>query len=269
MKLQVMSDVHVEFYVRPRELPGRELDVPDVGADVLILAGDIGVGPQGVRWAAGQADRLGVPCVYVAGNHEYYHWERDTALLEMRKAAGNTRVHFLENDQVVIGDVRFLGCTLWTDLAAYVEPGWQGLAPERILERNLMDYRVIRVAGPDGRERSLRASDTQAWHRSSLAWLHQRLREPFDGRTVVVTHHGPSYACQHPSHPLDWMANGFYSPLFEMEAVPLERIDLWVYGHTHACLDTVVGGIHLVSNQAGYPHEDVPGGFDPRKVWEV
>lgn len=86
---------------------------------------------------------------------------------------------------------------------------------------------------------------------------------------MVVTHHGLSYACQHPSHPLDWIANGFYSPLFEMAPPPADAVDLWVYGHTHASIDTMVGGIRLVSNQAGYPGEYVPGGFTPEKLFEV
>lgn len=62
MRLQVLSDMHVELHARPPDLPGPELDVPDVGADVLVLAGDIGNAAQGVTWAAHQAGRLGVPC---------------------------------------------------------------------------------------------------------------------------------------------------------------------------------------------------------------
>ncbi len=33
----------------------------------------------------------------------------------LRTQAIGSTVKVLENDQVIIGDVRFLGCTLWTD----------------------------------------------------------------------------------------------------------------------------------------------------------
>lgn len=34
------------------------------------------------------------------------------------RVAGNERVHVLDRDQIVIGGVRFLGATMWTDFGA-------------------------------------------------------------------------------------------------------------------------------------------------------
>ncbi len=34
-------------------------------------------------------------------------------------------------------------------------------------------------------------------------------------------------------------------------------IDVWVYGHTHSNLDALVNDTRIVSNQAGYPSENI------------
>lgn len=64
MKIQALSDLHIEF-------EGHALEIPDVGADVLVLAGDIGRSATGVEWAAHQAERLGLTCIYVLGNTSF------------------------------------------------------------------------------------------------------------------------------------------------------------------------------------------------------
>ncbi|MDF1690692.1 MAG: serine/threonine protein phosphatase, partial [Cycloclasticus sp.] len=45
--------------------------------------------------------------------------------------------------------------------------------------------------------------------------------------------------------------------------------DLWVYGHTHSNLDIKVGNCRLVSNQQGYPNEEIPIPFRSDWVIEV
>ncbi len=52
------------------------------------------------------------------------------------------------------------------------------------------DFWKIRVAA-DGYRR-FRPHDAARIHAATLAWLNARLSEPFDGPTVVVTHHAPS-----------------------------------------------------------------------------
>ncbi len=45
----------------------------------------------------------------------------------------------------------------------------------------------------------------------------------------------------------------------------MHEIDVWVYGHTHSNLDMSVLNTRIVSNQAGYPSENVKD-FDDRFV---
>ena len=70
MKIHVLSDLHTEF---------ADFEPPDTDADVVVLAGDIGVGTGGIEWA-GQRFADG-PVLYVPGNHEYYDQDiRETDL---------------------------------------------------------------------------------------------------------------------------------------------------------------------------------------------
>ena len=96
MKLHILNDLHIEF---------EDFAPPATDADVMILAGDIGVGVDGVRWAEERFPNQ--PVIYVPGNHEFYH--HDLLLIEELKAETPDHIHVLNNDQVVIGGVRFLG----------------------------------------------------------------------------------------------------------------------------------------------------------------
>jgi predicted phosphodiesterase len=244
MKIQLLSDLHNEFY-----RAGTPPSIERTPADVVRLAGDIDVGLQGLQWARDQARRLGAPLLYVAGNHEFYH--HDIALLdEMREfAVACDGVHFLENDEFILGDVRFLGCTLWTDYQATGDPA--GAMQEA--RQSLSDHHVI-----GNGELLFMPEDALQRHLASRRWLEERLAKPYAGRTVVVTHHGPSLHCTHPVYPLNAFGCAFISDLAELVA----QADVWCFGHTHANLDTMEQGCRLISNQRGYPGEGVEG-FDP------
>lgn len=250
MKVQLLSDLHNEFY-SGRIVP----PICPADADVVILAGDIDVGVTGVEWAAQEAARLGKEIIYVAGNHEYYN--HDIALIDaLRAAVGKTsRVHFLDNDEVVIGGTRFLGCTLWTDYRA------AGSQPLAMLEarQHLNDHWVVK----NGARRFL-PEDALALHEYSRWWLARQLSQSFEGKTVVITHHGPHALCQHPRYPVDLLAAAFWSDLSDL----MERVDVWCFGHTHANVDVQVGRCRLFSNQRGYPREGLPN-YRPDLVIDV
>ena len=108
MRLGIYSDVHLEH---ARFAP------PESDADAVVLAGDIANGAAGVEWAK---EVFRAPVLYLAGNHEYYEGEFETVNAAMRAAAGAT-VEVLDCARTVLGGVRFLGCTLWTDYSLVSE----------------------------------------------------------------------------------------------------------------------------------------------------
>ncbi len=250
MKLHILSDLHLEH--APFE-PG------PVDADVILLAGDIAPGTAGVEWAASRFD--GRPVLYIAGNHEFYGHDLPGLLDSMRAAAVGSNVHVLENEAVVIDGVRFLGCSLWSDF------DFAGSAKRansmRICARLVNDYKQIEASE---RGRPLRPDDTRDIHVASRAWLATCLAESHLGATVVFTHHAPIVR-RRPDHPvLQAIAGAFASDLSEM--MDGDAATLWVFGHIHRTVDTVINGTRLVSNQRGYPQETVDG-FDPGLVVEL
>lgn len=276
-RVHYVSDLHLELRHTTRLVPRSTADLgaiagrmsvtgerpvfwlPDTDADVIVLGGDIDVGVRGVEWAMVETQLLGTPIIYVPGNHEYYGQEMGPTLEAMRERAVGTDVHVLDCDEVTVGGVRYLGATLWTDYKAGEPTTPQALAMQ-VAQQQINDHRQIRYW-----DRLFTPADAVALHQQARAWLAERLSRTHEGPTVVVTHHGPSPACQHPDYPVDAISAAFQSNL---EALMSPSIDLWIYGHTHACLDTFIHGVHLVSNQKGYPRETVPG-YDLGKTVEI
>lgn len=261
MRIQVVSDLHNEVQ---RHTTGEEpAPLPDAGADVLVLGGDIDRGRRSVEWAAEQCERLGIPAVLVAGNHEYYGGHYPGLLDELMDASLGTGVHVLERDAVVLGGVRFLGATLWTDFAGDGTVSAARTMP--VAEEVMPDYRHIRV----GREGDVLTADmTRECHRETRWWLYRQLLPDSHQPTVVVTHAAPLLDCAHPGYSMDGLTTAFVSDLHPLlaEVGPV----LWIHGHTHANTDLYHCGVRVLSNQRGYPEETVPGEpFDPAFVVEI
>jgi len=85
-------------------------------------------------------------------------------------------------------------------------------------------------------------------HEVARAWLKEELAKPFDGKTVVVTHHGPHPLSVHPRYVGDPLNAAFVSDLSAL----MPGVDLWLHGHTHAGSDYQVGRCRVVANPAGY-----------------
>jgi hypothetical protein len=242
MKIRVLSDLHLEFTrYEPKSLPS-------VGEDLVVLAGDIGVGTRGVEWAkAAFPDR---PVVYVLGNHEFYGEDWTRLIVKARAAVSGSNVHLLENERFDLGPLRVLGCSLWTDFKAMGEAA-AGAAMYLALEQ-MTDYRTIRK---QQYKRRLRPFDTISRCLDSRRWLEQEIAAA-DRPVLVVTHHAPTTAVINPQEDPALTA-AFHNRFEELIRPPVRA---WIHGHTHYTVQTMVNGISLVSNQRGYPDEGC--GFD-------
>lgn len=138
MKIRLLSDLHHEHFDGRRQLP-------EVEADVVVLAGDIHSHLEGLHWA--RETFADSEIVYVAGNHEFYSSEMTDLTQAMRNIARALEIHFLENDEARIGPARFLGATLWTDFQLY---GADGYAPAHELAlQSMPDFSCIDWFGGD------------------------------------------------------------------------------------------------------------------------
>jgi len=244
MRIQFLSDLHLE--VEPYA-------PADTGADLVILAGDIHNGAAGIQWAGAS---FRVPVLYLAGNHEYYEGEFDAVQATLAEAARRTGVTLLDCTERRFGDIRFLGCTLWTDYSLVPEDRRPGVIEES-RTRN-PDYALIRRGA-----RMFTPEDAIRLCARHRRWLQERLDQAFAGATVVVTHFAPhplSIAASYANHP----ANPAF--VLDLEAM-MGRAQLWIHGHTHTQFDYRVRGTRVVCNPRGYPGE--PTGFRPDWTIEV
>lgn len=257
MKIYLVSDIHVEYH--------KDYLLPNEPVDLVVLAGDIHSGENVLEVAARFQQATQAPAILVAGNHEFYKCDHQQQLDKLRHEASRLeQVFFLENDSVVINDVRFLGCTLWTNFALYGDD--HALISKEEVKKFIADFSLIRV----GNERFSPDHATVTFQ-NSLAWLEQQLSTEFEGKTVVVTHFSPHSAAIHPNFSAK---NDPLTPYFTSDCSQLMRnyrIDAWIYGHTHYSVDKIVeNGTRLVSNQRGYPNERWSyTRFKPRKILEI
>ena len=117
MHILATADLHLDLWQRTGRDPIAAL-APVLGAvDALIVAGDLTNNPLR-RWpdALARLSRLIEPAkVHVLpGNHDYYHFrlDGDDRLRKLVEDAGMT---WAQKAEAVIGGVRFLCATLWTD----------------------------------------------------------------------------------------------------------------------------------------------------------
>ena len=232
MKIRILSDLHLEH---------SPLSVTTGEEDVIVLAGDIANGAAGVRWAINTFPRT--PVVYVPGNHEFYGGRCEDVLADLRSATSGSQVHVLDRDPVIIGSVRFLGATLWTDFRFH-EPSANG---EAWAKADALKY----VPDFDGRitctSGDVTPDITQAWHYAAVAWLAARLAEPFPGRTIVVSHHAPSAQSICPADRGRKWAPTYASHLDSL----VQKADLWIHGHVHESSDYLIGSTRVICNPRG------------------
>ncbi|NOU41429.1 MAG: hypothetical protein HOO85_09200 [Methylotenera sp.] len=250
MKILVLSDLHLEF---------ANLPTPASDVDLVILAGDIWKKDNGIHWA--RATWPNTEIIYVAGNHEFYRSERNAVLQSLRAAANETDVHFMDNDEIMIGDVRFLGATLWTDfklfgpdkMDAAMNAGMNGLNDFRVIENGPFKFTP---------------NDAANLCNQSIEWLKTKLlHETHEEKTVVVTHHLPSMQSVADRYKNDMLSACFASNLDEL----FGHSKLWIHGHTHDSFDYIVNGTRVVCNPRGYvfngTHENLR--FNPEFVVEI
>ncbi|MFA5750141.1 MAG: metallophosphoesterase [Candidatus Shapirobacteria bacterium] len=250
MRVQIFSDLHLEFYASVRG----KLDPPlyfaiNPEAELLIIAGDLTISPEASRvffqWLADKHPDL--PVLYVLGNHEFYDHDL-AAYHEYKKMCSLPNVHVLDNEACVLQNIVFVGSTLWSDLS-------NPLQAFRV-RHLLTDYDRIRHQGgmiiPD--------MITQQ-HRIAVKFISRALAKPqfADKKQVVITHHCPTYASipdeMHQS--MSFVEDAYASNLAELMLTFSPQV--WVHGHVHTAVDYLVGDTRVISNPYGYPQQRAVG----------
>ncbi|MDW9481801.1 phosphatase [Sinorhizobium meliloti] len=257
MKAAVFSDLHLKYN---GELEFKLDLAPDV--DVVVVAGDV-TSPvaESLKWLHRNIAMAGHSVVFVPGNHEHYGHIYDDSMAEgMAVRDRYPNIHFLENEEVLIKGVRFLGATMWTDFNLYERP--EEAMKEAVLAMN--DYRTIHSRDADGSIIRFTPERTRSIHEDSRNWLRGALATKHDGSTVVVTHHCPHHLSVHEKY-AGQKLNASFTSDFSAEIAEFQP-EFWIHGHTHSNFDYVVPGTRtrVICNPLGY----VRGGYSGRREVE-
>jgi Icc-related predicted phosphoesterase len=238
MRLWIVSDLHCDSSLwSPAAVPAH---------DVLVIAGDVA---NGMAPALHHLYRLGqhtmAPIIFVPGNHDLQGGRLGSFVGSNRLRRDG--IHLLEpGAAVIIGGVRFIGATLWTD--------WQvndhEFASQAWAARHMPEYSHVTRA--DGE--LIWPRDVYDEHQRHWRAIADALTVPHDGPTVVVTHHAPSIRSVHLGDRTDVSAAAFASDLEEL--ILRHRPQLWVHGHIHWASDYRIGATRVVCNPRGYQSPD-------------
>ena len=183
---------------------------------------------------------------------------------ELRSKAKELGIHLLENDAVIIDDVRFLGATLWTDSNDF------SAAEVKKAQASITDYSVISIKEwhadinntlaeklkllptiENNKHELFTPHIAYLLHKNTLEWLESQLLTPYDGKTVIVTHHAPSLRSCGTKVNYSYASN-----LDDFIKLYAQHIDLWCHGHIHSPVDYEISGVRIVSNPKGYLQEE-------------
>lgn len=239
MKFHVLSDLHLDH---------RPYTPVKTDADVILLAGDIAQGYEGLFWAT--AHFPDKPVIYVPGNHEFYEHDLSGWVDKARRlAGGNPLLHVCQETEVRFAmpgssPVTVLGCTLWTDFELY--GAYRRDIVGHAVEKVLADYRYVRK----GRQR-ITWQAIAAEHARQLHWLIARAQDARlrGDRVVVVTHHAPSLRSAAAQFVNDIVTGGFCS---DLEQIAAKLVDIWVHGHCHNSSAYTIDKCMVVCNPLGY-----------------
>lgn len=236
MKIQIASDLHLEFDSQKKWLENFPLNV--VG-DVLVLAGDISIWMEPIKWNDWFLDWATSNYKYVVmvhGNHSFY---RNGDLARVKDGLVETiypNLYYGHNTSVILDGVEFILSPLWSNIDMNLE---------FYIRQAMSDFKYIKYD-----EQVLGVRHYNKLHQECVTFLEETFKEEPTHHRVVVTHHAPSLSLESPKHRNSPLTSAFVSDLDHL--IEKSKATYWVYGHTHTNIQGQVGETKLVTNQLGY-----------------
>lgn len=257
MKIRLFSDLHLEFsryefdHIWTPQLEDKE--------QTVLLAGDIGKG-MGARTFVEELCKNFKHVVMICGNHEFYDHDFEKVIedwrhYELNEASPN--FHFLYNDWRILDGVRFLGGTMWTDFNG------ANIFNVNAAYTIMSDYSEINYNGGKIRPQLIIAE-----HDKFMRFLLEKFDEPFDGPTVVMSHHSPGNELKRMGKPGDLLGAAYFADIEEVIGYH-NKAKVWVHGHTHQSWDYLINETRVLCNPYGYYGHSTNSGFDKHFTFEV
>ncbi|HEY0088214.1 MAG TPA: metallophosphoesterase [Candidatus Lokiarchaeia archaeon] len=243
MIIGIVSDIHAEFHT----LHPRKIILPN-DLQILIIAGDLATTPElSGKIIHDIRTKTSAIILYVLGNHEYYGHEL-SIIDYYKKECNKTRNAFLlEKEVFKYKKTRFLGTTLWSNLSNPLDA--------LSAKKGLNDFNLISENG-----KLMTVEKYTEEFLQNRVWLKEELLKNLKMKTVVITHHSPSFLTTCLEYRGDKLNACFCSDLSNLILDYNPKI--WAYGHDHYTNEQKLGKTALISHQIGYS----PGNLTVRRV---
>lgn len=249
MKLQILSDTHNSEYQLSKD------------ADLIIHAGDFSNRLSGATKFAETCKNLNKNFIFVLGNHDFYCSNYNLVVDFLRENYPQNAL--LDDNHIKIQDKIFVGGTLFTNFRSNTTL----TSPTALLqfkkdaEQSIYDFDQIMISNDN---RPITADD----YITLFQLYHQNIMQ-FKGQdnVIVITHFPPHLACLDPywgNHPIASALNPYF-----INDLDIHGFKLWISGHTHTAIDTIVDGCRLIINPLGYPQEQGKNGYRESLIIEV
>jgi len=243
VKISIASDVHLEFGAWQAFNPGK--------SDVLVLAGDILVAKDLTEKKDHKNKRICLEfldtvkdefphVIYIMGNHEHYLGDIEETHHILRNECEKRDIVFLDNQSTTIDGVKFIGGTMWTDCDRRNPVVMMGV------NAKMNCFRQIKKGG-----KRFTTEDACDEFDNFISFVTKELEFSDPDKTVVISHHAPSYnSVSHVYRNMRGDNFAYYSDLDEL--IEASGVPLWIHGHTHTPFDYEIGKTRIICHPRGY-----------------
>lgn len=268
LSFQFVSDVHLDCF-QPSDV-AKWPKIPRL-APLLILAGDVGRVNQPhymvyLRQLCETYDRV----ILVPGNHEYYQASKPIHTFseteELLSSLNIPNLIVLQKGSIVINGIRFIGCTLWSNVDVDNTDVRMGMSDYYKIYTDKDEKDITKRSW-----KKMNPEFVKDKHQDHVRFLEDAIRSSKEP-VVVVTHHCPTNR-----HLLIRKGN---SSVYSCYATPLDitcpklferPVIAWISGHSHRTMNEYIDSasdgnrVLLLMNACGYPSEKIPE-YNPSRV---
>jgi len=241
MLVQYISDIHLEIF-HPMKVEHIARIIP-VKADILVLAGDIGIPHHLDNHYEKFLDILSTKfkkIFIIAGNHEFYtSYSMQSVIQKIKQIIDKMpNISFLNNSWEDYDGFRWIGTTLWSEV----------------------DENTPYLINDTAQIQGLTPSSYNLIHLNCKTFLTKTLDFSKDKKCIIITHHIPSYSlidAEYLSIDKTPYNQWFAANLDCLILAHSNTIKAWFYGHTHIPSIHQLESIQFVCNPIGYPNENI------------
>jgi len=246
-QIQVVSDVHLEFYGE-----ANLLDFVTPSAPFLAILGDLGYPKKPIYHEfIAQASAAFEKVFIVSGNHEYYNRdyadsvtmdEIDEVIDGIIKLYDN--VFYLNNRVYQLSpEVIIAGTTLWHKVADFNKVE---------IRKQMNDYKYIYI----GKKQKLTTDYVNERFNKNVEWLTEIFNSNKNSTIIVMTHHLPSFDLISPRYHQYMELNCAFASNLDKLMIEYPNIKYWLCGHTHEPVTKQINNTTCVINPVGYRGEN-------------